>query len=230
VRNIIADTTQRCRRCRLPSRWCICAAQESIRTALAVDVVMHHREYYRPSSTGHLVTRIMADARLHLWRRERRLSADEVRRSGREMWILHPTGEEAPAVVEASSIQVVLLDGSWSETSAMAQEIAGWGRRVRLPIVGASRFWLRAQQDNGRFSTAEALLALFEGLELADAQAALRRQLELHVYANLRARGRKDAAAQFLRDSPIQTAFPELLAQLQVRRANLSAFQASDGG
>ncbi len=100
----------------------------------------------------------------------------------------------------------------------MAQEIGGWGRVVSLPTSGESRFWLRAQTDARRFSTVEALLFLLRAFGLEEAHDPLRLQFELHVYANLRARGHKDLATRYLADSPVAKAFPELIAQLDVRR------------
>ena len=160
----------------------------------------------------------MAGARAHLWRRERRLAAAEVRAAGRELWILHPGGGPMPAGTGPEAVQVLVLDGSWREASAMGQEVGAWGRPVRLPMTGESRYWLRAQQDGGRFSSVEALMFLLAALDLAEAHAALRLQFELHVYASLRARGSKAAALEFLKTSPIRDAFPELLAQMDVRR------------
>jgi len=43
-------------------------------------------------------------------------------------------------------------------------------------------------------------------------------QFELHVYAGLRARGRKDLAEKFLEDSPLRTVMPELIAAMNVVR------------
>lgn len=196
----------------------MCAALREVRCPLEIDVLMHHREQFRPTSTGHLIQRVLPDSRQHLWRRERRLAAAELQVPGRDLWILHPQGHPAPAGARPEAVQVVLLDGVWSEASAMAQEISGWGRRVSLPMTGESRFWLRSQQDGGRFSTVEALLFLLRHFGLAEAHDELNRQFELHVYASLRVRGRKDRAEEFLRASPVPAAFPELLAQLQVRR------------
>jgi DTW domain-containing protein YfiP len=179
---------------------------------------MHHREMFRPSSTGHLVNRVMPQSRHHLWRRERQLSVEDVRAPDRELWILHPHGEAAPAATPPESVQVLLLDGAWGETSMMAKEVNSWGRLVSLPMTGVSRYWLREQQDGGRFSTAEALIFLLHTLGLPAAAADLRLQLELHVYASLRARGRKEAAALFLTESPLNSAFPELLLELNTPR------------
>jgi DTW domain-containing protein len=214
----ISKTAPRCPQCGLPLRWCICAAQRTVTCALAVDVLVHHREWYRPSSTSGVIARVIPDSRRHLWRRERRLTAAEVRRPGRDLWILHPHGAPAPAGVEPEAVQVLLLDGSWRESSAMAQEVGAWGRLVALPLQGESRYWLRAQADAGRFSTIEALLFLLGHFGLTDARDVLRTQFELHVYASLRTRGHKMLAAEFLGNSPARAAFPEILAELDRRR------------
>lgn len=199
-------------------RWCVCPVHRGVEVPLAVDVLMHHRESFRPSSTGHLVNRILPASRNIVWRRERGLTAADVRLPGRDLWILHPHGEPAPVGVPPERVQVMLLDGSWRETAAMAQEVSGWGRLVSLPMAGESRYWLRAQADSGRFSTVEALMFLLATFGFAAACATLQRQLDLHVYASLRARGDKPAAEALLAGSPIREEFANFIAQLNVRR------------
>lgn len=179
---------------------------------------MHHREQYRWSSTGHLIERVVQPARRHLWRRERHLTAAEIHVPGRELWILHPHGEPAPTDAKAANVQIVLLDGSWREASAMAQEVNSWGRLFSLPMKGESRFWLRAQVDEARFSTMETFLYLLRFFGLEREHDELRLQFELHVYAHLRARGQKDRALDFLKTSPIASAFSDLIAQLDISR------------
>jgi DTW domain-containing protein YfiP len=179
---------------------------------------MHHRESWRPTSTGHLIHRVLTGSRQHIWRRERGLAAADVRVPGRELWILHPAGPALPAGVPPESAHVLLLDGSWREAKAMAQDVAPWGRLVGLPMAGVSRYWLRTQQDGGRFSTVEALLFLLKAFGLAETHRHVQLQFELHVYASLRARGRKEQAEEFLIESPLMAALPELIAQLNERR------------
>lgn len=128
-----------------------------------------------------------------------------------------------PSAVRPETVQVLLIDGSWRESSAIAQEIGSWGRLVNLTMSGDSRYWLRSQADERRFSTAEALLFLLDAFQLSVAHAHLSLQFDLHVYANLRARGSKAAALDFLERSSLRQAFPELLAQLDVRRPRLDA-------
>lgn len=218
ARSVVLKAKPRCARCQLPPRWCVCAGLKVIACPLPVDVLMHHREQWRPSSTGHLITRVIAGARSHVWRRERRIEVAEIRRPGRELWILDAAGDPIPSKVDPMTVQALVLDGSWREASTMSRVVAGWGHRVRLPMTGESRYWLRDQQENGRFSTAEALIFLLGALGLSEHAEALRIQLELHVYAGLRARGSKDAALAFLQSSPLPSALPDLLAQLHVRR------------
>jgi DTW domain-containing protein len=207
----------RCPRCQLPLRWCICSAHRDIVSPLEIDVLMHHRERFRPSSTGNLINRVIPGSRHHLWRRERHLTAAEVRTPGRELWILHPHGGPPPSAAP-EHVQLLLLDGSWREAAAMAQEVRGWGRLVNLPMTGESRYWLRTQADGARFSTVEALLFVFDHFGLLEAHAALRLQFELHVYASLRARGHKSEALDFLAASPVAAAFAELIVQLDIPR------------
>lgn len=218
MRSVVLKPTERCPRCQLPPRWCVCAVQREVVSPLQVDVLIHHRERYRPSSTGNLIKRILPDSRQHEYRRERGMTAADVRIPGRELWVLHPHGVPAPANVAPEKIQVLLLDGAWREASTMARDVSSWGQPVSLPMRGESRYWLRSQADGSRFSTVEALLFLFERFGLVDAHETLRLQFELHVYASLRSRGQKQAAGEFLATSPIAAAFPALIAQLEVRR------------
>jgi DTW domain-containing protein YfiP len=218
TRSVVLNATARCPRCGLTPRWCICAAHTAIQTPFELALLTHKRELFRPSSTGNLITRIFPQARRHVWHPETPLAREQVATQGREVWVLHPNGLPAPADVAPDAVQVVMLDGSWSESAGMARTVSAWGRLVQLPLAGTSRFWLRAKQEGGRYSTAEALLFLLEAFRLTAERDALRVQFELHVYANLRARGNLDLAAQFLEESVIAGALPEFLAQLRMRR------------
>lgn len=179
---------------------------------------MHFMEAYRPSSTGHLIKRIIPDSGQHIHRQERPLERAMIARPDKTLWILHPLGETVPMEEAPENLQVLLVDGSWRQARDMIRLIEPWGRRVNLPMTGESRYWLRAQQEEGKFSTIEALLFLLAALGRGDAERELRLQFELHVYAGLLTRGKKAAAAEFLTTSPVREAFPELLARLAERR------------
>src|ERR1019366_588521 len=217
-RSVMNEGAPRCERCRFALRWCICAGERTIECPLAIDVLIHHREFWRPTSTGRLINRIIPASRGHIFRHDLPLNESAIRRPGRELWILHPLGEPLDAAATSVVPQVLLLDGSWREAARMMNGVKHWGRLVSLPMTGPSRYLLRDQQGAGNYSTAEALLFLLGALGLHAEHAALRLQFELHVYAGLRARGEKTAAENFLADAPVRNAFPELLAELNRRR------------
>lgn len=187
---------------------------------LQVDVLIHKREYWRPTSTGRLINRVVTGSRGHVFWQEKPPARESVVRPGRELWILHPRGEELPAGAAPANLQLLLLDGSWSEAGSMLSVVGSWGRRVSLPMTGPSRYWLRNAPGEGRYATVEALLFFFSAQGLAEAEARLRLQFELHVYAGLRTRGAKALADEFLATSPLRTAMPGLLARLGERRPN----------
>ncbi len=214
ARSVVLNHSPRCARCQLPPRWCICAAQRDLACPLGVTVLQHFMESYRPSSTGHLIKRVLPATTLYVYRKERPLTRADLASPDKELWILHPNGEPMPANADVSRVQTLLIDGTWVQATEMMRTVAPWGRRVSLPMTGESRYWLRAQSGPGRFSTVEALLFLVDALGLAEAQAQLRLQFELHVFASLCARGQKQDALDYLVASPVRAAFPELVARL----------------
>jgi len=214
ARSVVLKPTPRCARCQLAPRWCICAGLREIESPLRVDVLMHYLEAFRPSSTGDLIKRVIPSSGHHLYRKERLLSRDEIVQPGKELWILHPTGEPLPENQSAAEIQVLLLDGNWQQAGEMSRAIGTWGRRVSLPMTGESRYWLRAQAGPGQFSTVEALLFLLSALGLHETHDQLRGQFELHVYAGLRSRGHKEKASDYLESSPIRETLWGLLGDL----------------
>ncbi|MBL9139768.1 MAG: DTW domain-containing protein [Verrucomicrobiales bacterium] len=224
-RSVVLAGTPRCERCLLPPRWCLCPGPAPVDAPLQVDVLMHFREQWRPSSTGRLIQRAVVRARRHVFRKEVPMVREDVALQGRDLWVLHPRGEPLDTITAEEQpapdrLQVLLLDGSWGETRKMVALTEGWGRLVNLPLTGESRYWLRAQQGEGRHSTAEALMGLYQSLGLGAQATQLRLHLELQVYASLQARGQNDTAAEYLESSPIRTAFPEFLERLHQRRPN----------
>jgi len=217
-RSVVLESAPRCHRCHLPPRWCICDGFQPLASPFQVEVLIHNREYWRPTSTGRLINRVMPASHVHIFQRDNPPMRESIVQPGRPLWILHPRGDPLPAGAPPADVQVLLLDGSWREAARMLQGVETWGRCISLPMTGASRYWLREQQGEGMYSTIEALLFLFTALGLSQAEAHLRLQFELHVYAGLRARGAKAAAEKFLASSPIREAFPELLAKLDQRR------------
>jgi len=238
ARSVVLAGAKRCEGCRLPPRWCLCGALPPVDTAVAVDILIHRREQWRPSSTGALLARSIRGARLHVHRpdprsREAPALPAALLRPDHTCWVLHPQGDsiadECPPAPSARPMQVVLLDGNWREAGEMLRLInaaAGAAGRegsaplrvVRLPEGAPGRFWIREAPAPGQRATAEACGAILGLLGETAAAERLRLHFELHVWATLRARGKVDRAGAYLAGSPLLAAAPALLAALATRR------------
>ena len=229
-RSVVLAGAVRCPRCSLPPRWCTCDLLPPVETRLAVHVLIHRGEHGKPSSTGRLVGRAVTGAACHVFQRETRFHpaagfpADAVA-AGRELWILHPGGEPLPPAPVAvgerprAGIHVLLLDGTWRQAGEMLRAVESMGKRVRLPEAGEhrSRYWLRDQPAPMQLSTAEALMGVLRGVGDHEAERRLRLHFELHVYATLLARGKREMAERYLGHSPLLTEARDVLDQLHAR-------------
>ena len=238
ARSVVLAGTGRCDGCRLPPRWCVCGALPKVDTGVAVDILIHRREQWRPSSTGALLARTLSGARLHIHRpdpcsRESPVLPATLLRPGHDCWVLHPQGEpvgaEMPLTSRPLPVQVVLLDGNWREAGEMLRLVnaaAGAASReatapirvVRLPLKAPGRFWIREAPAPEHRSTAEACGAILGVLGETAAAERLRLHFELHVWATLRARGKVAEAKAYLAESPLTAAIPAILAALETRR------------
>jgi DTW domain-containing protein YfiP len=197
-------------------------------------VLIHRHEQHRPSSTGKMIGRAVGGAVCHTYQRATRDDAATGVPAAsldpnRDVWILHPAGEPMPAGGEAgdavplSGMQILLLDGSWRQAGELLRAVEGRGRCVRLPDATAepSRYWLRDQPLSTHVSTAEALMAVFQVAREPQAAEHLRLHFELHVYATLLARGRREMAERYLGHSPLLTEAPDVLDRLHTRKTSL---------
>jgi DTW domain-containing protein YfiP len=204
-----------------------------VETRLPVHVLIHRHEQARPSSTGRLVARVVTGAACHVYQRANRffpasgfpVAAVE---PGRDLWILHPGGAPLPVSPVAGTTTsdtpqaILLLDGSWRQAGEMLRSLEGVGRCVSLPhaCVEPSRYWLRDQPTAAQLSSAEALLGVLHAVGEHEAQERLRLHFELHVYATLLARGRREMAERYLGHSPLLSAAPAIVDRLLARQAS----------
>ena len=228
-RSVVLAGAARCPRCSLPPRWCVCDAIPPVDTRLHVHVLIHRGEQHKPSSTGNLIARAVNGTTCHVYQRATRFFAASGFQSDAldpdcELLILHPSGTPLPALVavanESPIPHMVLLDGTWRQAGEMLRTVERMGRCVSLPEPAAipGRYWLRDQPEPTHLSTAEALIGVFQAL--GDTTAARRLQLhfELHVYATLLSRGRREMAERYLGHSPLLAELPEFLDRLNTRR------------
>lgn len=230
ARSVVLAGAARCSGCSLPPRWCVCDALPPVETRLAVHVLIHRHELGKPSSTGKVVARAVRGAVCHTYQRVSRyfpasgVTADAFD-PARELWILHPAGEPMPATPTAGDtfgsegLQILLLDGTWRQATDMLRSVEGLGRCVRLPegVVEPSRYWLRDQSEPAHLCTAEALMHVFHAVDDPEAARQLRLHFELHVYATLLGRGKREMAERYLGHSPLLSEARDVLDQLHAR-------------
>ena len=230
-RSVVLAGAARCPRCSLPPRLCVCDMLPPVETRLPIHVLIHQHEQRKPSSTGNLIARAVTGATCHVYHRVSRqvpatgLAADAVE-PGRELWMLHPSGEPFPATAGSADgspdhlPQILLLDGTWRQAGEMLRSVEGRGRCVSLPDASEapSRYWLREQPGPSQISTAEALMGVFAALGEYEAARRLRLHFELHVHAMLLARGKREMAERYLGHSPLLTEAPETLGRLHAAR------------
>lgn len=229
-RSVVLAGAARCPRCSQPPRWCVCDAFPPVETQLAVHVLIHRQEQRKPSSTGNLLGRAVVGAVCHVYQRLSRhfpatsLPADALE-PDRPLWILHPGGEPLPAgppatdEPAAAGLQILLLDGTWRQAGEMLRSVEGRGRCVRLSDAAAApgRYWLRDQPAPGQLSTAEALVGVLQSVGEPAAARRLQLHFELHVYATLLARGKREMAERYLGHSPLLAEGRDALDRLHAR-------------
>jgi DTW domain-containing protein YfiP len=188
-----------------------------VETRLAVHVLIHRHEHAKPSSTGRLIARVVTGAACHVYQRENRFFPA----SGFPIAAVEP-GEPLPASPVAGTTPsdtpqpILLLDGTWRQAGEMLRSLEGVGRCVSLPYacIEPSRYWLRDQPTAAQLSTAEALLGVLHAVGETEAEERLRMHFELHVYATLLSRGRREMAERYLGHSPLLSAAPAIVDQL----------------
>jgi DTW domain-containing protein YfiP len=102
----------------------------------------------------------------------------------------------------------------------MLRTVESIGRCVRLSDDVAdqpSRYWLRDQAHASQLSTAEALMAVLNTVGDTQAAIELRLHFELHVYATLLSRGKREMAERYLGHSPLLTDASNRLDRLHAR-------------
>jgi DTW domain-containing protein YfiP len=224
-RSVVRAGGVRCPGCSLPPRWCICDAVAPVDTPLGVHVFIHRHEHVKPSSTGRLVARVVSGATARIYQRQSRFFPavgfpPEALAADRELWILHPDGGPWPGAAAgagpSAGRQVMLLDGTWRQAGEMLRTVENLGRCVRLPGSTArpSRFWLRDQAAPTHLSTAEALVVVLAAVGDAAAADLLRLHFELHVFATLLSRGRRESAERYLGESPLLARIPAVVDRL----------------
>lgn len=176
-----ADTAlNRCPRCLLQQRLCLCAEIPTVATRTRVVIVRHQREQHRSSNSGRLA---------HLALTNSVIVEHGGGRTPTQLppldgaWLLFPEGEPTTRAPDPPPRQLIVLDATWSQARRMYHKLAQLRGlpMLRLPEGWRAQSRFRAQPSADRVSTIEAIAGALRLLEGDDKAAPLETLFEVAV-------------------------------------------------
>jgi len=152
---------------------CLCALVPRLDLKTRVVVIMHCREWKKPTASAPLFTLAATNSEIRLrGRKDMPFDDKGIVVPDRRTWLLYP-GENA-TVLSSDLVQedprpvtLVVPDGSWRQASKVGQRepaLAGVSQIV-LPDMGPSSYRLRNEPKEGGLSTFEAIARALRILE-----------------------------------------------------------------
>jgi DTW domain-containing protein len=170
---------------------CICALVPTLQTRTRLALVVHYREARKPTNTGLLAARALANSRVDVVGDRDRPLALPIIEVGKRGALLFPADDAQP-IGDVRPDVLVVPDGNWRQAGKLRTRVPGLAELpcVRLPDdTPATRYRLRAEPRTGGLATIEAIayaLRVLEGPASCDALLAI---FDAMVNATLRARG-----------------------------------------
>jgi len=189
--------SERCPQCRLHTGLCICSALPRFELATRLILVMHRREWAKPTATGPLALAVLANSELRIQgHREQPLDFRDLDTPDRRTLLLYPD-QEAPVLSRAflsddpRPVNLVVPDGSWRQAARMGKRLPGLehAAMVRLPEGAESGWGIRREPHPEGLATFEAIARALGIIESACVQASMEELFTLMVARTLQARG-----------------------------------------
>ncbi len=168
--------SERCEVCLMHTAHCLCSELPSLDLLTRVVVIMHHREWLKPTSTARLYTLSAPNSEIRIrGDKDIPFHTDGIVTEDRRCLYLFPSGDARVLSTEMVDedprpISLIVPDGSWRQASKIGQREPAFIHlpRVVLPDMGPSRYRLRSEPKVGGLSTFEAIaraLRILEGEE-----------------------------------------------------------------
>jgi len=193
--SIARVTLERCPRCLLHLRLCLCAIVEPIALATRVVVLRHRREFHKPTNTGRLVTIALGASEVRTFgERGVELDTTTLIDPARRTLLLYPTADSSllsRTEIDVRPVTLIVPDSDWRRAFKLASHepaLAGIPR-VHLPVGPPSTYRLRRHTDPRFLATFEAVARALGILEGAEIQARLEHVFRLMVDRTLWSRG-----------------------------------------
>jgi DTW domain-containing protein YfiP len=189
--------SERCQQCRLHIPRCICSAIPRQDLATRLILVMHRREWNKPTATGPLALAVLANSELRIQGyREEPLDFSDLDTPERRTLFLYP-GEGAPLLTRAflaedpRPVNLVVADGTWRQASRMGRRLPGLEHAVmvRLPEGAETGWGVRKECHPEGLATFEAISRALGIIESVEVQESMEKLFALMVARTLQARG-----------------------------------------
>lgn len=187
---------ERCARCCLHLRLCLCSLVRPIALATRVVVLRHRKELHKPTNTGRLVAVTLANGEVRPFGgRGVVLDASGLVAPERRTLLLYPSDDAAPlapAADDARPVTLLVPDADWRRAHKLASHEPALAAvpRVRLPTGAPSAYRLRRHSDPRFLATFEAVARALGILEGAEVQEHLEHVFRMMVERTLWSRGR----------------------------------------
>jgi DTW domain-containing protein YfiP len=178
---------------------CLCSSLSTIDLPTRIVVIMHHREWPKPTSTARLFALAYSNCEIRIrGEKESPFEPDGVLQADKQNLLLFPS-EDAQILSsdlvakDPRPVNLIVPDGSWRQANKMGQRepILRNLPRVVLPDMGPSRYKLRNEPQPGGLATFEAMARAIRILENEDAYLTLQKLFETMVERTLATRGRR---------------------------------------
>ena len=187
----------RCARCRMHTAQCICSLLPQLDLQTKVIVVMHHREWKKPTASAALFAECVPSAEVRLrGERDRPFDDQGIIDDERRTLLLYPADDArllTTAVVSEDTrpITLVVPDGSWRQAAKATQRepVLAALPRITLPDMGPTRYRLRHEPKAGGLGTFEAIARALRIIEGEPTYQALNEVFEEMVSRTLATRG-----------------------------------------
>jgi len=189
--------SERCQKCRLHTRLCICNAIPRLDLATRLILVMHRREWTKPTATGPLALAVLANSELHIQgHRELPLNFRDLDDEVRRTVLLYP-GAGVPVLSrdllneDPRPVNLIVPDGTWSQAARMGKRLPGLehAAMVRLPEGAKSGWGVRRECHPEGLATFEAIARALGIIESVEVQLRMEELFRLMVARTLEARG-----------------------------------------
>ncbi|MCY2960530.1 MAG: DTW domain-containing protein [Planctomycetota bacterium] len=185
----------RCARCALHLRLCLCGFVQPIALPTRVVVLRHRRELYKPTNTGRLVPLTLAHGEVRSFGdRGVELEIGDLLQPERRPLLLYPSADSRPltrAVCEDGPVTLIVPDADWRRAFKLATREPALASvpRVHLPSGPPSEYRLRRHMNPRFVATFEAVARALGILEGPEVQARLEYVFRVMVERTLWSRG-----------------------------------------